>query len=219
MIAAAVQGRWRERFALLSGPNLAGEIVRRLPAASVVASPDPALARRCQSLLGGGFLRVYTNDDVIGVELGGALKNIIAVGAGISDGLGYGDNSKAALITRGLAEMVRLAVACGARPETLYGISGLGDLAATCGSPLSRNHTLGVRLGRGESLPQILASMGQVAEGVPTTEAAHQLARSMGVAMPITDAMYAVLYRQKPPGEAVAALMARPHRAESAAGE
>jgi glycerol-3-phosphate dehydrogenase (NAD(P)+) len=185
----------------------------------VVASPDPALARRCQEWLSTDFLRVYTNPDVIGVELGGALKNVIAVGAGISDGLGYGDNSKAALITRGLAEMVRLATACGARPETLYGISGLGDLVATCGSPLSRNHTLGVRLGRGEKLPDILASMGQVAEGVPTTGAADDLARATGIEMPITAEMYAVLYREKPPREAVAALMARPPRHEEPANQ
>jgi glycerol-3-phosphate dehydrogenase (NAD(P)+) len=214
VIAAAAGGRWRDAFALLSGPNLAGEVARRLPTATVVASPDPALARRCQALLATDFLRVYTNPDVIGVELGGALKNVIAVGAGISDGLGYGDNSKAALITRGLAEMIRLAVASGAQAETLYGISGLGDLVATCGSPLSRNHTLGVRLGRGEPLAPILASMHEVAEGVPTTEAAQHLGQSLGVEMPITREMYAVLYENKPPVDAVAALMARPHREE-----
>jgi glycerol-3-phosphate dehydrogenase (NAD(P)+) len=214
VIAAAAGGRWQSQFALLSGPNLAGEVARRLPTATVVASPDSELARRCQALLATDFLRVYTNPDVIGVELGGALKNVIAVGAGISDGLGYGDNSKAALITRGLAEMMRLAVACGARAETLYGISGLGDLVTTCASPLSRNHTLGVRLGRGERLPLILASLQEVAEGVPTTEAAHHLARQMAVEMPITAEMYAVLYEEKPPAEAVAALMARPTREE-----
>jgi glycerol-3-phosphate dehydrogenase (NAD(P)+) len=214
VIAAAADGRWRDRFALLSGPNLAGEVVRRLPTATVIASPDPDLARRCQALLATDFLRVYTNPDVTGVELGGALKNIIAIGAGISDGLGYGDNSKAAFITRGLAEMVRLAVAGGARPETLYGISGLGDLVATCGSPLSRNHTLGVRLGRGEPLPEILATMGHVAEGVPTTHAAHHLARELGVEMPITAEMRAVFHESKPPAAAVAALMARPRREE-----
>lgn len=217
VIASAAAGRWQDAFVLLSGPNLAGEITRRLPAATVVASPDPALARRCQELLATDFLRVYTNPDVTGVELGGALKNIIAVGAGISDGLGYGDNTKAALITRGLAEMVRLATACGARPETLYGISGLGDLVATCGSPLSRNHTLGVRLGRGEKLAEILAAMDQVAEGVPTTDAACHLARVTGVEMPITAEMYAVLYQDKPPAAAVAALMGRPPRREEPA--
>jgi glycerol-3-phosphate dehydrogenase (NAD(P)+) len=214
VIESAAGGHWRRAFALLSGPNLAGEVARRLPTATVVASPDPALARRCQELLATDFLRVYTNPDVIGVELGGALKNVIAVGAGISDGLGYGDNSKAALITRGLAEMVRLATACGARPDTLYGIAGLGDLVATCGSPLSRNHTLGVRLGRGEKLSDLLAAMDQVAEGVPTTDAAHHLARANGVEMPITAEMYAVLYQHKAPAEAVAALMGRPRREE-----
>lgn len=214
VIAAAGGGRWRERFALLSGPNLAGEVARRLPTATVVASPDADLACRCQELLATDFLRVYTNPDVIGVELGGALKNIIAVGAGISDGLGYGDNSKAALITRGLAEMVRLAVACGARAETLYGIAGLGDLVATCGSPLSRNHTLGVRLGEGEPLTHILATMGHVAEGVPTTAAAHRLARELEIEMPITAQMDAVLHDNRSPEQAVAALMTRPSREE-----
>jgi glycerol-3-phosphate dehydrogenase (NAD(P)+) len=214
VIAAAGGGRWRERFALLSGPNLAGEVAGGLPTATVVASPNLDLARHCQELLATDFFRVYTNPDVTGVELGGALKNVIAVGAGISDGLGYGDNSKAALITRGLAEMVRLAVSCGARPETLYGISGLGDLVATCGSPLSRNHTLGVRLGQGEPLAQILATMGHVAEGVPTTVAAHRLAAEKGVDMPITVQMYAVLHHNRPPEEAVAALMTRPSKEE-----
>jgi glycerol-3-phosphate dehydrogenase (NAD(P)+) len=214
VIAAGAGGRWRARFAMLSGPNLAGEVARRLPTATVIASPDPDLARRCQELLATDFFRVYTNPDVIGVELGGALKNVIAVGAGISDGLGYGDNSKAALITRGLAEMVRLALACGAKRDTLYGISGLGDLVATCGSPLSRNHTLGVRLGQGEPLAQILATMGHVAEGVPTTAAAHRLAQETGVDMPITAEMHAVLYQGKRPADAVAALMTRPARGE-----
>jgi glycerol-3-phosphate dehydrogenase (NAD(P)+) len=214
VIAEAADGRWREAFALLSGPNLAGEVVQRLPTATVVASPNPELACRCQELLATDFLRVYLNPDVIGVELGGALKNIIAVGAGISDGLGYGDNSKAALITRGLAEMVRLAVACGARADTLYGISGLGDLVATCGSPLSRNHTLGVRLGRGEPLDRILATLGHVAEGVFTTEAAFHLAREQGIEMPIAAEMYAVLFQGKLPADAVAALMGRPQRRE-----
>lgn len=215
VIAAAAGGRWRDRFALLSGPNLAGEVARRLPTATVIASPDPDLARRCQALLATDCFRVYTNPDMVGVELGGALKNVIAVGAGISDGLGYGDNSKAALITRGLAEMVRLAVACDARPETLYGISGLGDLVATCSSPLSRNHALGVRLGQGEPLAQILATMGHVAEGIPTTTAAHRLAAENGLDMPITAQMYAVLYEGRSPAAAVAALMRRPHRQEA----
>jgi glycerol-3-phosphate dehydrogenase (NAD(P)+) len=214
VITTAADGRWRTRFALLSGPNLAGEVARRLPSATVVASPDAALAHRCQVLLATEYLRVYTNPDVTGVELGGALKNVIAIGAGICDGLGYGDNSKAALMTRGLAEMVRLAVACGARAETVYGISGLGDLIATCSSPLSRNHSLGIRLGRGEALSDVLVTLDEVAEGVPTTQAAYQLSLSRSVEMPITAEMHAVLYQQKPPAEAVTALMGRPYRQE-----
>jgi glycerol-3-phosphate dehydrogenase (NAD(P)+) len=172
-IALAVGGpAWRDRLAVLSGPNLAGELTRRVPSTTVIAASHPPLAARVQKVFGTAFFRVYTNPDVTGVELGGALKNPVAIAAGISDGLGFGNNTKAALITRGLAEMTRLGVAAGAAAATFAGLSGLGDLVATCASPLSRNYRLGVALGQGDSLPSALARLGQVAEGVPTTEAA-----------------------------------------------
>jgi glycerol-3-phosphate dehydrogenase (NAD(P)+) len=179
-----------------------------------VAATEESLALWAQGLFATPFLRVYTNADLTGVELGGALKNIVALGAGISDGLGYGDNTKAALVTRGLAEMVRLGVACGARAETFAGLSGLGDLVATCSSGMSRNHALGERLARGESLTDALAALGQVAEGVPTTAAALGLARRHGVEMPIAEEIYRVLYEGRPPREAVSALMSRTFRDE-----
>jgi glycerol-3-phosphate dehydrogenase (NAD(P)+) len=200
--------------AVLSGPNLSGELVREIPSTTVIAATDERLARSAQGLFATPFLRVYTNADVTGVELGGALKNIVALGAGISDGLGFGDNTKAALVTRGLAEMVRLGVACGARAETFVGLSGLGDLVATCSSGLSRNHALGVRLGRGELLPAALSALGHVAEGVPTTVAARRLSRQYGVEMPITAEIHRVLYEGRSPREAVAALMCRAFRDE-----
>jgi glycerol-3-phosphate dehydrogenase (NAD(P)+) len=161
--------------------------------------------------------RVYTNDDVVGVELGGALKNVIAIGAGVCDGLGLGHNSIAALITRGLAEITRLAVGCGGRRETMAGLAGLGDLVLTCTGGLSRNRSVGVELGRGRKLPDIIASMhGAVAEGVFTTQAAVGLARARGVEMPITEQMDAVLHRAKPPAEAIHELMTRSGKSEIA---
>lgn len=198
------------RLAVLSGPNLAREIAAGLPAVSVVASTDATVARRVQATLFCPQLRVYTNPDPVGVELGGALKNIIAIGAGISDGLGYGDNAKAAFITRGLAEMARLGVACGAHPLTFAGLAGLGDLIATCNSPLSRNHYVGLELAKGRSWPEIQAGMNQVAEGVETTAAARILAERYRVEMPITEQMYQVLFEGKHPRQAVEELLARP---------
>lgn len=202
------------RLAVLSGPNLAGELVRRLPTATVAASDDAALARALQETLGTSFFRVYTNRDVAGVELGGALKNPVAVAAGISDGLGFGNNTKAGLLTRGLAEITRLGVAAGGRPETFSGLSGLGDLLATATSPLSRNYRLGLALGRGATLPEALAALHQVAEGVPTTLAACRLAARLGVEVPIIEALRGVLYDGRPVAEAVAELMTRPPRGE-----
>jgi glycerol-3-phosphate dehydrogenase (NAD(P)+) len=198
----------------LSGPNLADEIARGLPATTVAAAADADAARRVQRALNTPRFRVYTHDDLVGVELGGALKNVVALGAGINDGLGYGDNAKAAFITRGLAEITRLGVAMGANPLTFAGLSGLGDLVATCASPLSRNRRVGEALGRGQPLAEALAALGHVAEGVPTTAAARALARAYGVEMPIVEALYRVLFEGWPPGEAARALMEREPRAE-----
>jgi glycerol-3-phosphate dehydrogenase (NAD(P)+) len=193
----------------LSGPNLAREIVEGKPSSTVVASRREASAKRVQALLASTTFRVYTNTDIIGVELGGALKNIIALGAGICDGLHYGDNAKAAFITRGLAEVARLGVAAGAQPMTLAGLAGMGDLIATCSSPLSRNHRVGEELAAGRPLEEILAEMKHVAEGVDTTAAAVVLADSLGVEMPITQATYNVLFNGMAIEQAVSELMGR----------
>ena len=200
--------------AALSGPNLALEIARGMPAAAVVAATDRAVAERARAVLSTPRYRVYTSHDVAGVELGGALKNIIAVGVGISDGLGYGDNSKATIMTRGLAEIARLAVALGAEPLTLAGLAGLGDLIATCSSPLSRNRTLGLELAKGRALEAILAERRSVAEGVTTTQAALDLARAHGVDLPITEQLAQVLFAGKDVQRVVADLMERDPKAE-----
>jgi glycerol-3-phosphate dehydrogenase (NAD(P)+) len=202
------------RIAALSGPNLAREIAAGQPASSVVAALDPAVSAAARDLLMTRTLRLYTSADLVGVELAGALKNIVALAAGISDGLGVGDNAKAALITRGLAEIARLGVAAGAHPLTFAGLAGVGDLIATCASPLSRNRTVGERLARGQRLATIMAELGHVAEGVTTTRAAHDLAAELGVEMPITEQLYQVLFADKPLGEALQALLARDPRAE-----
>jgi glycerol-3-phosphate dehydrogenase (NAD(P)+) len=202
------------RVAVLSGPNLAPEVAAGIATASVAACPDGALAAAAQAAFGTPRFRVYTNPDVIGVELGGALKNIIAIGAGASDGLGFGDNTKAALLTRGLAEITRLGVALGAKAETFRGLSGMGDLVATCAGRKSRNHFVGYELAKGRALPDILREMGQVAEGVETTRAARRLAASVGVEMPITEAVHATLFEGVPPRDAVRSLMTRTWRDE-----
>jgi len=202
------------RVAVLSGPNLSREIVAGLPATTVIASESAAVASALQQRFGSSALRVYTNDDVTGVELGGALKNPIAVAAGICDGLRHGDNAKSALVTRGLAEITRLGVAAGARASTFAGLSGLGDLITTAYSDLSRNHRLGRMLGEGRSLTEAQAALGQVAEGVPTAEAACVLAERLGVEVPIIAELRAVLFRGKPLGEAIGALMQRDLRGE-----
>lgn len=193
----------------LSGPNLAMEIARGLPAAAVVASGSPKAAERARKLLTAGMFRVYTSDDLPGVELGGALKNIIALGVGISDGLGYGENAKAAFMTRALAEISRLALAAGANPLTLAGLAGLGDLIATCSSPLSRNRTLGLELAKGRPLDEVLAERKTVAEGVTTTRAALELAGALHVELPITEQIARVLFEQRDVKEAVRSLMLR----------
>ncbi len=205
------------RIGALSGPSFAKEVARGDPTAITVASQDAKLAETVQREFSDPRFRVYTNDDVAGVELGGALKNVIAIAAGVCDGLGLGHNSVAALITRGLAEMTRLAVACGGRPETMAGLAGLGDLVLTCTGGLSRNRSVGVELGRGRKLPEIIAGMhGAVAEGVFTTQAAVGLARARGVEMPIIEQMDAILHRDKPPADAIRDLMTRSAKSEIA---
>lgn len=198
----------------LSGPNLAGEIIQGKPASTVIAGQDAGKTAEAQALLMSNSFRVYTSDDIIGVELGGALKNIIALGAGFADGLGMGDNGKAALVSRGLAEITRLGVAAGANPLTFSGLAGLGDLVATCASPLSRNRYVGEQLARGKTWPEIERSMTHVAEGVNTTRAALVMASRLQVDMPITEVTYRVLFEALPPQQAIAELMERPPRAE-----
>lgn len=199
----------------LSGPNLAVEVANEIPSATVAACTDQSSARRAQSLFMCPSLRVYTNSDIIGVELAGALKNVIAIAAGICDGLGYGDNTKAALLTRGLAEITRLGTKIGAQPTTFMGLAGVGDLMATCASTLSRNRRVGMGLGQGESLDDVLRKIGQVAEGIPTTQAAVILAGKYEVSMPITKQVYEVLFEGKSPQTAVADLMTREPKDEA----
>jgi glycerol-3-phosphate dehydrogenase (NAD(P)+) len=202
----------------LSGPSFAQEVARGDPTAITIASSDATLPRTVQQEFSDPSFRVYTNNDVIGVELGGALKNIVAIAAGICDGLGLGHNSVAALITRGLAEMTRLVVACGGRTETMAGLAGLGDLVLSCTGGLSRNRSVGVELGRGRTLPEIIAGMhGMVAEGVFTTSAAVGLAHARNVEMPITEQMHAILHQGKSPREATQVLMSRTGKSETGA--
>jgi glycerol-3-phosphate dehydrogenase (NAD(P)+) len=211
----ASDGGFNPRVGALSGPTFAKEVARGDPTAITIASQDRALAEIVQREFSDPCFRVYTNTDVAGVELGGALKNIIAIAAGICDGLGLGYNSIAALITRGLAEISRLVVACGGRQETMAGLAGLGDLVLTCTGGLSRNRSVGVELGRGRKLPEIIAGMhGMVAEGVFTTHAAVELARAHGVEMPITAQMDAILHQGKSPREAIHELMTRSGKSE-----
>ncbi len=202
------------RIAVLSGPNLAVEIAQSLPTATVIACDDMDCAASLQRVLGSPRFRIYTSRDVVSVELGGALKNVFAIAAGISDGLGLGDNSKAALITRSLAELVRLGVAMGGNANAFYGLSGAGDLILTCYSEHSRNHTVGKRLGRGEPLAQITASMKTVAEGIPTARSALECAHRLNVVTPIIDQVYAVLYEQKKPTAALEELLSREQKPE-----
>ncbi|WP_435018810.1 NAD(P)H-dependent glycerol-3-phosphate dehydrogenase [Tundrisphaera sp. TA3] len=194
---------------ILSGPSHAEELARGLPASVVVAGPDAALNVQVRDALNRDALRVYTNPDAIGVELAGALKNILGIAAGICDGLRFGDNAKAALLTRGLVEMTRFAVDQGARESTFYGLAGVGDLVTTCYSPFGRNRAVGEGLGRGLSLGEILAGSANVAEGVPTTRNVHLWARQRGVVMPITDELHAILFEGKPPQTAVVDLLDR----------
>jgi glycerol-3-phosphate dehydrogenase (NAD(P)+) len=198
----------------LSGPSIAAELARRLPASLVAASADAGCARLAQDLLHVPWLRVYRHDDVIGVEMAGATKNVIALAAGMIDGLQAGDNAKSALLARGLAEIARLGVALGAKLDTFFGIAGVGDLATTCFSPVGRNRTCGERLARGEPLDSILSSMSSVVEGVPTTRAVLAMARAHHVDMPITAAVHAILFEGLTPREAIRDLMGRELKAE-----
>jgi glycerol-3-phosphate dehydrogenase (NAD(P)+) len=201
-------------LAVLSGPNLAVEVARGLPTATVLACTDAGGATQLQNQLGSARFRIYTGDELIGIELGGALKNIFAIAAGVSDGFGLGDNTKAALITRSLAEMIRLGTAMGGKVTTFYGLSGAGDLIATCYSRLSRNRRVGEQLGKGESLQKITSSMQMVAEGIPTTKSAYQCARRLNVETPIIDQMYSALYDGKPLPQAMEELLGRDQKAE-----
>ncbi|RCV54025.1 NAD(P)H-dependent glycerol-3-phosphate dehydrogenase [Marinitenerispora sediminis] len=203
-----------DQVAVVSGPNLAREIAERQPATAVVASPHEATAVRLQEICRAPYFRPYTNTDMIGVELGGAVKNVIALAVGVAVGMGFGDNAKASLITRGLAETVRLAVALGADEHTLAGLAGMGDLVATCSSPLSRNRTFGERLGAGRTLSEVIAETSQTAEGVKSSESVLALARANGVDMPITEAVVAMMHGDLPPAEALLGFMARSAKPE-----
>ena len=207
-------GALASRCAYLSGPSFAREVAAELPTAVAIAADEGEVARSAQELFHTDYFRVYTNPDVVGTELGGALKNVIALAAGVSDGLGFGHNARAGLITRGLVEMARLGAAKGAQAETFAGLAGMGDLVLTCTGDLSRNRTVGMELGRGRKLGEILSGMRMVAEGVKTTLSAYQLAQQLGVAMPITEQMYRILYADKSPRQAVSELMLRQQRAE-----
>jgi glycerol-3-phosphate dehydrogenase (NAD(P)+) len=198
-----------QRCAFLSGPSFAREVAAEQPTAVAVAAQDLDVAHRIQELFSTEYFRVYTNQDVVGVEIAGALKNVIALASGVGDGLGFNHNARAALITRGLVEIARLGEAKGAHEATFYGLAGMGDLLLTCTGDLSRNRSVGIELGRGRKLDEILNQMHMVAEGVKTTLSAHQLATKLGVAMPITEQMYQVLYEDKDPKQAVADLMMR----------
>lgn len=202
-------------LAVLSGPSHAEEVVGKLPTTVVAASSNSALAKTVQDVFHSDFFRVYTSSDLLGVELGASLKNVIAIAAGISDGLGLGDNTKAALMTRGLSEMSRLGVALGAKPQTFAGLTGMGDLTVTCISRHSRNRLLGEKIGQGKNLQQALAEMTMVAEGMFTAKAALDLAEIAGVEIPITQEVYNVLFNHKTPKEAIKSLLARSAKPEN----
>jgi glycerol-3-phosphate dehydrogenase (NAD(P)+) len=198
------------QICILSGPNLAKEILQGLPTAAVIASKNPSAASRVQAYLSVSKFRLYTNADVIGVELGGTLKNVIAIAAGCADGLNLGANAKAALITRGLAEITRLAVLLGAKPITLTGLAGMGDLLATCSSPLSRNYHLGLEMAKGKSLQSVLKETGAVIEGITTTAAVCKLSQNLNIELPIAKLVQALLDGSLSPSEAIMSLMNRP---------
>ena len=213
VIAEELPETLRGRIATLSGPNIAEGVAKGLPGAAVIAATDRAVAEAARETLNTATFRVYTSSDMIGVELGGALKNIIALGAGANDGWGYGENAKAAFMTRGLLR-ARLGIACGANPLTFVGLAGMGDLIATCASPLSRNRYVGLELAKGRKLEEVLAGMKSVAEGVTTTKAARELAERHGVEMPITSTIYSILFEGKNARQGVIELMLRDPKEE-----
>lgn len=216
-MSEVLAGTWSlppERLAVVSGPNLAKEIAAKQPTATVVAAASEAVAEKVARATASGYFRPYTNTDVLGVELSGAYKNIIAVAVGIADGMGFGNNTTATVITRGLAEISRLGLALGASPDTFSGLAGMGDLIATCASPLSRNHTLGSHIGSGASLADAIARTGGTAEGVTTSQSIQALARDNGVDVPICDAVVAMLHEGQPKDAVLGALLSRPRKAE-----
>ncbi|AXI79587.1 NAD(P)H-dependent glycerol-3-phosphate dehydrogenase [Peterkaempfera bronchialis] len=213
-VIAEVADAGPDRVAVVSGPNLAPEIAGRRPAASVVACADEDVAKRLQAACHTGYFRPYTNTDVVGCELGGAVKNVIALAVGMADGMGLGDNAKASLITRGLAETTRLGLAMGAHPYTFAGLAGMGDLVATCSSPLSRNNTFGTNLGRGMTVAETIAATSQTAEGVKSCQSVLDLARRVGVEMPITEAVVDVVHHGTPTRLVLKELMSRSAKPE-----
>ncbi|MCP4668187.1 MAG: NAD(P)H-dependent glycerol-3-phosphate dehydrogenase [Deltaproteobacteria bacterium] len=214
VVAHELSNDYMGRFACISGPSFAKDVSRKLPTAVTIACRHREHGEQLQRLFNREYFRVYLSEDITGVELGGALKNVIAIAAGAADGLGFGSSARAALITRGLAEITRLGVAMGANPLTFAGLAGLGDLVLTCTGDLSRNRTVGLKIGKGMGLKEITGSMNMVAEGVKTTRSTYELSRNMGVDMPITAQIYEVLYQGKDPKEAVKALMSRELKGE-----
>ncbi|HET7305865.1 MAG TPA: NAD(P)H-dependent glycerol-3-phosphate dehydrogenase [Segeticoccus sp.] len=214
-VIAEVTGADRERIAVVSGPNLAPEIARKQPAATVVASADAATAEQVAAACAAPYFRPYTNSDVVGTELGGAVKNAVALAVGMAEGMGFGDNTKATIITRGLAETARLGSALGADPATFAGLAGVGDLIATCMSPLSRNHSFGVKLGQGMSVDEVVARTRQTAEGVKSCRSILELARHHDVDVPIVENVAAVVHEGRSPHDVAEALMSRPRKAET----
>jgi glycerol-3-phosphate dehydrogenase (NAD(P)+) len=214
VIQEVFQSRFSPRISVLSGPSFAMEVAAGQPTAVTVASSPRAIAEYVQKLLSSQFFRIYVSDDVIGLEIGGALKNVIAIAAGVSNGLGYGHNTMAALLTRGLAEITRLGIALGGKPETLAGLSGMGDLVLTCTGAMSRNRTVGIEIGRGKSLAEILKDQKMVAEGIETTRSTLALARKYSIEMPIAEKVHQILFEGKKPDEAVRELMGRSLKAE-----
>jgi len=214
VIKETVPQGWHDKITVLSGPSFALEVARGMPTAVVVAGWDEKIADTVATAFHGGSFRVYHSSDVVGVEMGGALKNVMAIACGIADGAGFGHNTRAALITRGLAEITRLAVARSANPLTLAGLAGMGDLVLTCTGDLSRNRQVGLALGQGKSLEQILKELGQVAEGVATARSAHNLGKKMGVDLPLTDQIYQIIHENKPVHDALGELLGRERKAE-----